>query len=211
MNDDLKKILAVAVCVFLAAMAVYGSYLPYRKSGYYIDAIRAIQGNKIDSLESFEKTLELPFEAGGPIGQNEIVRNSSNYVTSLIKANGKMYPVIVDPLIDFLRKYYDPILDTPQGMSFGQDLLLMGTVYENAFLATNNPKYLKGAIYFLEKARELGPNRPQSLLALFDMYRLAGDKKNAIEVGENILTLWPKDASTQRLLEELKGGAGAKK
>ena len=78
-------------------------------------------------------------------------------------------------------------------MSFGQDLYLVGAINEIAFAQTGNPTYLIAAQKWYSEGVALGPNRPQSLYGLFDVYRAEGDSTDTIAVGTTVLKNWPSD------------------
>ena len=63
-------------------------------------------------------------------------------------------------------------------MSFGQDLYLLGAINETAYAHTGNPAYLAAAQRYYEEGVAMGPNRPQSLYGLFDVYRAEGNAES---------------------------------
>jgi hypothetical protein len=105
-------------------------------------------------------------------------------------------------LINYLHTYYDPILERKRGMSFGQDAYLMGAINEIAFAGTGNPMYLLAAKKYFLLANELGPNRPQALYGLFDIYRAEGDVANTQKVANQILKNWPNDTRIAQALAQ---------
>jgi hypothetical protein len=105
-------------------------------------------------------------------------------------------------LISYLRSYYDPIIARGKGMSFEQDLYLLGAIHEVAFTKTGNPLYLQGALQYYGEGVKLGPTRPQPLYGLFDVYRFAHDATDTIAVAQRILSLWPSDQNVQNGLAQ---------
>ena len=105
-------------------------------------------------------------------------------------------------LIDFMNSYYDPILQNGKGMSFGQDLYLEGAINEVAFATTGNPAYLAAAQKWYQEGVQLGPNRPQSLYGLFDVYRAENNASGTIAVGMTILHNWPTDTRIQAAMQQ---------
>ena len=85
-------------------------------------------------------------------------------------------------------------------MSIGQDLYLEGAIYEIAFAGTGNPTYLIAAQKWYSEGVALGPNRPQSLYGLFDIYRAEGDASDTIAVGNTILRDWPTDTNIRQAM-----------
>jgi hypothetical protein len=111
-------------------------------------------------------------------------------------------------LIRFLMSYYNPILAQGKGMSFGQDLYLVGAINEIAFSQTGNPNYLSTAEEFYKEGEALGPDRPQPLYGLFDVYRASGDVTDTIAIGEKILSLYkPQDQSVASALAQFEATA----
>ena len=100
----------------------------------------------------------------------------------------------------FLNSYYDPLLDRGKGMSFGQDLYLEGAVNEIAFVRIGDPTYLAAAQKWYQEGETLGPNRPQPLYGLFDVYRAEGDVSDTISVANKIVANWPSDTRIQQSL-----------
>ena len=85
-------------------------------------------------------------------------------------------------------------------MSFGQDLYLEGAVNEIAFAQTGDPTYLAAAQKWYQEGVALGPNRPQSLYGLFDVYRAESNTTDTIAIGSTILRDWPTDANIKQAM-----------
>jgi hypothetical protein len=88
-----------------------------------------------------------------------------------------------------------------------------GAINELAAAETGNPQYLGQAIKYYEEGEQLGPNRPQILYGLFDVYRVAGDTVNTERIATKILTNWPHDdrinQSVVEFLNRQKAGSPA--
>lgn len=201
MNTEIKRIIAIASALLVAVAIYWGSYLPYEKSIAFIEALRSVRDAK--SLAEFENKLTPALDAASPIGQEEIVRNTASVVLSLVQSNGKQ-PEITKEVISFLRNYFDPIIEKEKGMSFLQDTYVLGLIHTTAYDQTGKKEYLEQARYYFELSQQLGPDRPQALYGLFGIYRVTGQKDKAIEVGEKIVRMWPTDARTTALLQQLK-------
>lgn len=201
MNRTSKEIIAVVISLFIVFVAWYGSYLPMRKAETYISTLQGMQTNPVSSLNDLEKRLSAPLDAVSPIGQEELVRNTANSVLGFVQQNQN--PTSTAELIRFVTSYFDPILAREKGMSFGQDLYLMGAINETAYTSTGNQTYLDAAQKYYSEGEALGPNRPQPLYGLFDVYRMEGDTPDAITVGSKILTNWPTDQNVQKGLAQL--------
>ena len=115
-------------------------------------------------MQDLESKLSVPLDYPSPIGQEELVRNMANSVLSFVQQGGDATSTAA--LIGFLNSYYDPILNSGKGMSFGQDLYLEGAINEVAFATTGDPTYLAAAQKWYQEGVALGPNRPQALYGL---------------------------------------------
>lgn len=210
MTSFVKQGVALAVAGITAFVAYYGTYLPLHKSRLFIEVIEG--RSDVRTLQDFEKVVSVPLNASSPIGQEELVRNFANSILELAQRTPSNQPEVIRESLRFLDSYYKPIIDRGRGMSFEQDLYILGALNELAFVRTRGPDYLEAAGKYFAKGVELGPNRPQSLQGLFDVYRLEGDVQNAATVGARILELWPNDDRAREILGQfLKQTRGAKK
>lgn len=189
MDHIVKKIIAVVVSVFILSVAYYGNFLPLRMSQTFIATLRSLQS--IKSLEEFENTVSVPLDIPSPIGKEELVRNTASIVMNLIQQNDK--PEVIAEVIKFLDHYYDPIIARGVGMSFEQNLYVLGTINQLAFVRTNDTSYFLKAKKYYEQGLALGPKRPQFLYGVFDIYRTEGNVQKAIEVHDRIIAQWPDD------------------
>lgn len=194
------RVVAVIIVAAILGIAVYGSYLPMRKAQMFIATLQGLQTQQgqATSLQDLENKLSVPLNYPSPIGQEELVRNMANSVLSFVQQGGNATSTA--ELIGFLNSYYDPILNQGKGMSFGQDLYLEGAINEIAFAQTGDPTYLAAAQKWYSEGVALGPNRPQSLYGLFDVYRAEGDTTDTIAIGTTILHNWPSDTSIQQAM-----------
>jgi len=181
-------------------IATYGSYMPMRKAQMFIATLQGLQTQQgqATSLQDLENKLSVPLDYPSPIGQEELVRNMANSVLSFIQQGGDATSTAA--LIGYLNSYYNPILNGGKGMSFGQDLYLEGAINEIAFASTGNPTYLAAAQKWYSEGVALGPNRPQALYGLFDVYRAEGDTTDTIAIGSTILRNWPSDMNIQQAM-----------
>ena len=116
------------------------------------------------------------------------MRNMANSVLAFIQQGGDASSSA--QLISYLNSYYEPILASGKGMSFGQDLYIQGAINEIAFAQTGDPSYLAASKQYYLEANQLGPDRPQALYGLFDVYRAEGDVTNTFMIGNKILSNW---------------------
>ena len=201
-NEDrtYKITAAIIIVALILGVSAYGSYMPMRKAQMFIATLGSLQSQPATSLQDLENRLSVPLDYPSPIGQEELVRNMANSVLAFVQQGPD--PTSTGELIGFMNKYYDPILNSGKGMSFGQDLYLEGAINEIAFAETGNQTYLQAAKQWYGEAVVLGPNRPQALYGLFDVYRASGDTTDTIAVGEHILQNWPSDIQVQQALSQ---------
>jgi hypothetical protein len=187
------RVAAVIIVAALLGVAAYGSYMPMRKAQQYIATLQGLQtqAGAAKSLQDLENKLGAPLDYPSPIGQEELVRNMANSVLGFIQQGGNASTTA--DLVGFLNGYFDPILQNGKGMSFGQDLYLEGAINEVAFATTGDPSYLAASQKWYSEAISLGPNRPQALYGLFDVYRAEGNASGTIAVGTTIMRNWPSD------------------
>lgn len=207
MDKTVKGTIAVVVAIAILFFAVFGSYLPMRKAQIFIGTLQSFQATPPTSLQNLESRLSAGLDYYSPIGQEELVRNTANSVLGLVQ-HGLDATTTAD-LMGFLNSYYDPILDRGKGMSFGQDLYLEGAVNEVAFEQTGNPIYLEAAQHWYEEGRILGPNRPQTLYGLFDVYRAEGNVSSTEMIAQTILMNWPSDPNISSALAQFLAAAKA--
>lgn len=194
-----KQVIAVIASLGIVAVAFYGSYLPMRKAQIFITTLQSLQASPVSSLNELTARLAVPLNYPSPIGQEELVRNTANNILGFVSQGAD--PTSTAVLISFLKGYYDPIINQGKGMSFGQDLYLMGAINELAYVHSGNPAYLAGAEKYYEMGVQLGPNRPQSLYGLFDVYRAEGNVASTTAIAEKILANWPTDTSVVQGLQ----------
>jgi hypothetical protein len=198
MNPTSKKIIAIAVSIAIISISYYGSYLPLRKAQMFIATLQGLQTNPPTSLNDLEARLAAPLNYPSPIGQEELVRNMANSVLSFVQASQDVSST--DALVNFMMSYYQPVLVRGKGMSFGQDLYLVGAINEIAFARTGQGNFLSTAQQYYEEGEALGPNRPQPLYGLFDVYRAEGNLASTTAVAQQILSNWPTDQNVQAAL-----------
>lgn len=193
-----KKIAGIAVSAVILFVAWYGNYLPLVKSQTFIDALRNM--NSVKSVQEFEVVFARPLDLVSPIGQEELVRNAANNVISILQQTNDQE--IIGRIVKYISGYYEPIVSRGRGMSFEQDLYLLGTMNEMAFAKTKQLQYLQDAHKYYGKGLELGPKRPQPLYGMFDVYRTEGNVEASVQIANQILSQWPTDARTQAGLDQ---------
>lgn len=201
MEDRTYQITAAVIIVAaILAVSVLGSYLPMRKAQMFIATLQGLQTSPASSLADLEGRLSTPLSYPSPIGQEELVRNMANSVLAFVQQAPDASSTAA--LVGFLNSYYDPILNGGKGMSFGQDVYLEGAINEIAFAETGNKTYLAAATKWYAKANQLGPDRPQALYGLFDVYRAANDTTDTVVTAQHILANWPGDIRIQQAIQQ---------
>jgi hypothetical protein len=196
-----KKTIAVIAAAFILGVSYWGNYLPLRKSQAFIQAVRTTGSAR--TLEEFTAIMSVPLDSPSPIGQPELVRNMANTVTNVLRGQAGRDPRLVEALVGYVNHYYQPLLSQPRGMSFGQDLYILGFMNQVAFAQTGDPKYLEQAREHFGMAHRLAPRRPQPLYGLLDLARLAGDRAEAERISGIILGYWPEDPLVRQVLDSL--------
>jgi len=207
MNNQLKKFIGILAAVFVLSVAYYGSYLPLKKSQAFINSMREISGilRSVQNAEGLraampdiKERLSSVFAMPSSIGQEELVRNAANLFLEILNSTND--PALISEIMDFVTLHFQPILDRGSGMSFGQDLYIVGAMNELAFIKTQQARFLQAAKENYLHGYQLGPKRPQPLHGLFDIYRIEGNVDKTREIGEQILAQWPDEQRTREAL-----------
>ncbi len=204
MKHTARYIIASVLSILIIATWYVGSYEPFQKSQIFIRVLSLKNG--FQSVQELEDTFSGALDYPSPIGQEELVRNTGSYVLNFAQQSNDAGVII--PLVQYTTRYFDPIIARGRGMSFGQDLYLLGVLNEVTLVKTKDPKYLQAAEGYYAKALELGPKRPQSLFGMFDVYRFAGDAAGAKRIADQILAQWPTDTKTKDALDAFLKSAG---
>lgn len=183
-----QRVAGIILVVVIFGVAFYGSYMPMRKAQMFITTLQGLQTTPATSLTDLETRLSVPLDYPSPVGQEELVRNMANSVLAFVQQGGNATSTA--ELIGYLNSYYNPILNAGKGMSFGQDLYIEGAINEIAFAQTGDPTYLIASQKWYLEGNQLGPNRPQPLYGLFDIYRAEGDTTDTIAIANTIINNW---------------------
>ena len=201
LSPTAHQVIGVIIAVAVVGLGYYGSYLPLRKSQIFIATLQ--QTRNIKSVAEFKEAFSKPLDAASPIGQEELVRNLGQIILNIIQTNaGNTNPEVARELITFLGSYFDPIIERGRGMSFGQNLYILGALNEVAFAYTREQQYIEKSKQYYLKAFELGPKRPQPLYGLFDIHRLEGALDQVKAIADRILSQWPSDEQTANIYKQ---------
>lgn len=194
-----QKSVSVVLVLFLGWVAYYGSYLPLKKSKGFILAMQ--QSGSIRSISDFKEIFSVPLDIPSPIGQEELTRNLGNFSISVVDQAAN--PGTVGEIVDYIERYFEPILERGRGMSYGQNLYVLGTLNIVSLLKTREVRYFTAAKRYFEENLAMGPNRPQALYGALDVYRMEQNFPKTKEVGQKILSQWPNDTRVKQLLAEI--------
>lgn len=198
MDKNIKQAIAASATIFIILVAYYGTYLPMRKSMVFIETMG--MAGKFNKVADFEEAISVPLDYPSPVGQRELVRNIANTINGIIRNVSD--PEVVKELVNYVEGYYKPIIARDRGMSFGQDVYILGVLNEIAYIKTNEPEYLQAAEGYFEKEQKLGPKRPQGLYGLLDVYRMGGKIDEFKAVADQVLQQWPNDSRSKGLIEQ---------
>ncbi len=190
MSSAVKRLVALAASVAVIGVAYYGSYLPMRKSQEFIKGMRTVNA-PTTTIGSFREVFTGVLAIPSPIGQEELVRHLVSSITPYLsnEKNKEVLPAIVQ----FAEENYRSIMDRGTGMSFTQNIFVLATMYQTAFVRTGDVRYLEAAKQNYLRGIALAPKRPQFLYGLFDVYRMLGDRAGVLEMQEKIVENWPDD------------------
>ena len=198
MNKDIKKAIAVSTSIFIVLVGYYGSYLPMQKSMLFVVAMQ--RASRLKTISDFEQNFSVPLDTPSPIGQEELVRSMTNTIANSIQnipqAEG------IDAITNYIESYFKPIVARGRGMSFGQDVYILGAMNEFAYIKTKENKYLQASENYFKQAVALGPKRPQGLYGLLDVYRMQNNIDGFKAIAEQILSQWPNDARTKSAYDQ---------
>lgn len=196
-NPLVRKISTSVVSVFILLIAYYGNFLPMKKSQTLISTMQSLRS--INSVLELSNAFAVPFSIPSPIGQEELVRNSGNVILGVLQQADK--PDVIAELMNFIETSYQPIIEYGRGMSFEQNLYILGTLNELSFVKTGDVKYFNAAKKYYSRGLELGPKRPQFLYGMFDIYRMEGNVDGARKIAGQIMAQWPSDDRTKPALD----------
>lgn len=198
MSPEIKKAIAGLIVIFIVIVGYFGSYLPMVKSMLFISAIQSFSG--VRTIQDLEKNFSMPLDFYSPIGQEELVRNTTNTIVNILQNVSD--PKGIVHLVNYVESYYNPIIERGKGMSFGQNLFVLGTINEVSFIRTGDKKYLTAAENYFKKEIVLGSKRPQGLYGLLDVYKFEDNKDAFKNVADQILGQWPNDSRTKKMVDE---------
>jgi hypothetical protein len=203
MSETTKRLIAAGVAVAALAVLIYGTYLPYRKSALYIQALE--KSGEATSLDTFLVPFMSALSAPSPVGQEELVRNFGATVGTVVDgASAGTNPTLVRALGAVLDDYAKPVIERRSGLSQAQTYYTMTTAYRiiDGHDETKNFRERYGKM--LHRGVEISPDRPQFLYGLIDFEQRYGSNDLALQYAERVKELWPSDKNIDRVIRELK-------
>ncbi len=189
MSNAVKRFIALIASAAILGVAYYGSYLPMKKSQAFIGGMRKL--SNVETIGEFQELFRGILAIPSPIGQEELVRHLTSSVTPFL-SNEKNKDV-VPTVVLFAEDNYRTIMDRGRGMSFTQNIFVLATMYQTAFIRTGDIRYLEAAKQNYLRGLALAPRRPQFLYGLFDVYRMMGEVEGVRDIKAKILENWPDD------------------
>lgn len=192
MNIFLKQSIAIIGIILAILGIIFGAYLPFKKAQLYISSM--YQMRSLKTPQDFEKVFDKLCAFYSPVGNDEIARLLGNSLINPIAS-----PQNSEPASRYLVEYLEPKLQKDDV----KHLLILAEMYFFLWQKSGNENdFLKSEEYY-QKARNYGPQLPQVLYGLFDLYKQKGDLEKLKQIGETILKYWPEDEKTRAIYERL--------
>ena len=192
MKRSNEKAIAVSASGFLLFVAYYGSFLPIRKEEMSMHAEEQIKTAK--SIDDIVDILSAPLNQASPIGQEELLIRSTEFVSALTDQSGANRASITPALMAFLKRYYDPYLAAGPNAKSSRGLYEIGTVNLRAYGYLHEQQYLEAARRYFELGLANCPTRPEFISSLFDIYVAEGDLYGARKMAALMVMYWPRDS-----------------
>ncbi|OGG37512.1 hypothetical protein A2110_02930 [Candidatus Jorgensenbacteria bacterium GWA1_54_12] len=173
----------------------YGAYRPFVKSQMYLRAQRAAM--LVHNTDEVERIFSEVFDYASPIGEEEIVKFSLEFVQNAMYAPDASEEAILD-----LLQYVEERIDERDIIH----LVQMGNAYDALWRNTGNEKYFTRAEEYYKKVLAAGPRLPQGLYSMFNLYGAAGMADELRAIAKRILAIWPEDERVQKVLKTIESG-----
>jgi tetratricopeptide (TPR) repeat protein len=172
---------------------VFGSILPFSKAGVLAGAQNYL--SKIKTVEEFKKVFGGVFDFYSPIGDEESAHFTAAKILELIAQNGQPEGDS-RAIVDFIEPYLPEEDYTRDIIVSAQMRLVLWEKFQR------QSDYELSEKYYLE-ASVRAPEFPDVLYGLLELYKSKGDKDKLKPIAERIVTLWPEDAETAKLLSNI--------
>ena len=176
-----KDILAGVVILLASFSLVLGVVLPWRVAKDYISGMRLVGENQV-SLEKFVNLFEKILKFPSPVGQEEVIKFLSGDIKGMVTAQEEK---VARTLVDFIEPYL-----------FKNEVRHLLTRAEIRYILwrrfNGREDFIKAAEAYQE-AGKIGPNLPQPIYGLYNLFVESGQKDLAERAARVILYLWPSE------------------
>jgi tetratricopeptide (TPR) repeat protein len=190
--NPLKKILISVLIIASLASIYFGAYKPLVKAQMYINTQKSIPA--FSTFNELTSAFDRVFEFKSPIGQEEVVKFSNHQFESMISDKNQSEEVSFS-VVTYAEEHIfeDNVVH----------LLQMGSMSRILFERFERIEYFQVSESYYKKVREIAPNLPHALYALFDLYQKTGQTEKMEEVGNKILELWPNEERVKEILNKV--------
>jgi hypothetical protein len=195
-----RKVFSVLGIALIVVALYFGTYLPYRKSTAIIKFSGGLEN--IRTVQQFFDAIGEVLKMPSPYGEEELARLLGDDLSSAIKSQKD--PRIVEAFTAYGERILASFLEA--GSSPSRSILVLASLNQSAWETTGDGRYAQRAEDLYLRCLKVSPRRPQCLYGLLRLYISGEKKKEALEVGEEILRYWPQDARVKRALKELENG-----
>ncbi len=187
------KNITIGIGITLALLSIYfGAYLPYTRAQFYIATQESLPS--LTTVDGIESAFNKVFNYRSPIGQEEVVKFFVELVQGAV-ASGKAPEAVQQKLASFAEGNID--------QSDVVQLVQIANTYDMMWRAFQKQDYFDKAESYYLKALAIGPNLPQALYGLFDLYGTARDTAKLEAIGKRIIVLWPNDTRVRGILDAI--------
>lgn len=201
-SEKIVKTIVVPLGIVLAFLSlIYGAFLPFRKSQFFIQAMRRSSDatSVAGYMDMFNKALDFP----SPVGQAESIKFLENQIGSIVAQKPPQ------PIADALVTYADSIsrADEPgtHGSNYAQEIVILGNIHATNFRNYKTQDDYDAALALFQQGLMLSPKRPQLLYGLLQLYTDAGEEEKIKETAKAILSVWPNDETVQKIISNEQG------
>lgn len=187
--ESIKKTIITVLIIATAASIYFGSYLSLVKSQRYIKAIGELQSVK--TLDDYKKALDRVLDFWAPVSEIEIVKFAGGDMANIVAQEGQPEDAALGLIVYIEGHSQNEVLQ----------MINLAYAYQSLWRRYGKDEYFKKTEGYFKKIREIGPDLPQGLYGLFDLYRATGQKERVREFGGLILKNWPDDKNVQTVLD----------
>lgn len=199
-KGGLHPLLAGGLIIIFLLTLYFGNIQPIRAS---VNIIKGLTSSLEKSIIFFQKAVN-----SSPMALTEASEQFARVLSDAVAQGSVNRDVLqqgIEQDIVYLKKNIE---NNPQDF---RTHLLLGKLYSDFFLVSNNPEHLQESERILEKAISLSPKNQQGYWGLAQAKLSGGDTKAAIESMEKAVTFEPKFGQAQWYLTLVYKAAGENK